>query len=275
MKNRLFYIGLGCLMATLVWAISPAVVPEDGSPTPNQTLRNRPNTVLVYHHDEFKGYPMDKQLKSVWIIRALHPHEPETYGLDDNRFNWIRTADVIKSFEADWLADYGLPTGVWRKMDFGRDYACYAEPLHIEGNVIRYRVTGARGGGYGTHQLTLTVNRHETRSAATDHFVKAVKALHKKINWGLEMEAEIEDKLRLEPFFYENDVGDKTVWQARPDPDFTAHMLSSHHWTTPLNHEEVGPSGYLSLWREPLTENGYNWGDPFVIRVRINAHGYP
>lgn len=268
--NRPFYIALTCLVATLFWTIAAGVVTP-----PNQTMYNRPNTVLVYHPDDFENYPLDPQLKSVWSIRALHPFEYAAYGWDENQFNWVRTADVIKSFEADWLADSGLPTGVWRKMDFEADYACYADPLHIEGNIIRYRVTGDRGGGYGTHQLTLTVNRHDTLKAAKERFLEKVKTLYKKMNWGLEMESDIEQKIRLEQFFYENSGSDKSLWQEQPDPNFSAHKLNNHHWTTPLNHEEVGPRGYLSIWREPLTENGYKWGDPFVIRVISNSYAYP
>ena len=275
MKNRLFYIGLGCLMATLVWAITAAVVPEDGSPTPNQTMRNRPNTVLVYHHDDFKNYPLDPQLKSVWVIRPIRWLESAAYGLDENRFNWVRTADVIKSFEADWLADVGLPTGIWRKMDFEADYACYAEPLNVKGNTIRYRVKGDRHGDYGDHQLTLTVNRHDTLKASKAVFIEKVKTLYKKMNWGLEMEPDIEQQIRCEPFFYEDSGSDKTLWQEQPDPNFTAHKFPTHHWKTPLNHEVVGERGYLRITREPLTENGYRWGDPFVIRVISHSYTYP
>lgn len=268
--NRPFYIALTCLVATLFWTIAAGVVTP-----PNQTMHNRPNTVLVYHPDDFENYPLDPQLKSVWIIRPIRMLEYAAYGLAENRFNWVRTADVIKSFEADWLADSGLPTGVWRKMDFEADYACYAEPLNVKGNTIRYRVKGSRHGGYSDHQLTLTVNRHDTRKAAKERFIETVKTLYKKINWGLEMESDIEQKIRHELFFYENSGLDNSVWQERPDPNFTAHTLNSHHWTTPLNHEEVGPRGYLSIRREPLTENGYKWGDPFVIRVLISSYAYP
>ena len=68
---------------------------------------------------------------------------------------WVTTADVIKPANADWLADYEMPTGPWRKMGFHHDYACYTEPLNIKGNIIRYRVTGTRDGGRaGEHQLT-------------------------------------------------------------------------------------------------------------------------
>ena len=275
MKNRFFYIGLGCLVATLFWTIAAAVVSDNRSTAPNQTMHNRPNTVVVYHHSDFKDHPLDPQLRSVWIKRALQWLEPEAYGWEDNQFNWVRTADVIKSFEADWLADYGLPTGVWRKMDFSWEYACYAEPLHIEGNIIRYRVTGSRDGGGGAHQLTLTVNRHEGLAAAKALFIEKVKTLYKKMNWGLEMEPEIERKIGLEPFFYVDGGYDKTLWQSQPDPKFSAHELSNHSWMTPLNHEAVGERGHLKIRREPLTENGYRWGDPFVIRVIGHAFPYP
>ena len=273
--SRPFYFGLGCLVATLFWAITAGVVSDNKSMTPNQTMNNRPNTVVVYHHDDFENYPMDTQLRSVWVIRPIRMLEYAAYGLDENRFNWVRTADVIKSFEADWLADVGLPTGVWRKMDFDAGYACYADPLHIEGNVIRYRVTGARSGDYGDHQLTLTLNHHDTLNAAKAVFIEKVKTLYKKINWGLEMESDIEQKIRLEQFFYENSGYETSLWQAQPDPKFSAHTLENHHWTTPLNHEEVGTRGYLSIRREPFTENGYKWGDPFVIRVLIHSYTYP
>ena len=274
-SNRPFYIGLGCLVATLFWTIAAGVAPDNRSTTPNQTMNNRPNTVVVNHPDDFKNYPLDPQLKSVWSIRALRPFEDAAYGWEENQFNWLRTADVIKSFEADWLADVGLPTGVWRKMDFDFSYACYADPLHIEGNVIRYRVTGDRGGGYGTHQLTLTVNRHEALNAAKAVFIKKVGVLYKKMNWGLEMEPSIEQQIRCEPFFYEDSVGDKTLWQEQPDPNFSAHKFPTHRWKTPLNHEAVGERGYLRITREPLTENGYKWGDPFVIRVISHSYTYP
>ena len=42
---------------------------------PNQTVYNRPNTVLAPFVDDFKIYPMDPQLNSVWVIRALRSDE--------------------------------------------------------------------------------------------------------------------------------------------------------------------------------------------------------
>ena len=265
-----------CLMALSLYIGSLTVAGcENRASKPNQTLLNRPNTVIVNDHDDFKNHPIDPQITSVWIIRPVRYPEYSAYGLDEGTTKWVRTADVIKPATADWLADYGLPTGQWRKMDFDSAYVCFAEPLNIKGNVIRYRATGSRDGGVASeHQLTLTVNNHDTLQEAKRVFLEKVEVIYKHIDWNSEIEPVIRQRILNEQFVYPSD--DQMVpgrlrvpdpWQPAPDPDFKYHRFENQHWIIPFDHGGGMYRGSVGIRREPLSENGYKWGDPFVIRV--------
>ena len=125
---------------------------------------------------------MDPQLNSVWVIRALRSDE-EWAGYPDTK--WIRTADVIKPMQANILADKGMPTGIYRKQLFSSDYECFAEPIKVKGNIIRFRVAGLRSGTISEYQLTLTVKNHATLAEAKQALIERVEIIYKHINWDL------------------------------------------------------------------------------------------
>lgn len=241
---------------------------------PNQTLLNRPTTVIVDFYEDFRNHPIDPQITSVWTIRPVRYPEYTAYALGDTTM-WVRTADVIKPITANWLADYGMPTGRWRKMDFDWYYVCFSEPLNIKGNVIRYRVKGGREGGMaGEHQLTLTVNNHDTLQEAKRAFLEKVAVLYKHIDWNTDMEPVIRHRILNEHFVYSSD--DQTVpgqfrdadsWQPAPTPNFKYHSFEEQRWVIPFDYDGGMYNATISILREPLSENGYKWGDPFAIRV--------
>jgi len=235
---------------------------------PNQTVYNRPNTVLAPFVDDFKLYPMDPQLNSVWVIRALRSDE-EWAEYPDTK--WIRTADVIKPMQANILADKGMPTGIYRKQLFSSDYECFAEPIKVKGNIIRFRVAGERSGTVSEYQLTLTVKNHATLAEAKQAFIERVEAIYKHINWDFDLEPAMRRSILNEKFIYS-----KERWQPAPEPGFRYHHFENHFWKTPLSWDE-GQSigGSIEIWREPLSKNGYKWGDPFVIRVILVPYVYP
>ena len=267
-----------CLMALYLCIGSLTVAGcENKASQPNQTLLNRPNTVIVDHHEDFRNIPLDPQTTSVWVIRPVRYPEYSAYGLDEATTKWVRTADVIKPVTADWLTDYGMPTGQWRKMEFDSDYVCFSEPLNIKGNVIRYRATGGRDGGVASeHQLTLTVNNHDTLQEAKRVFLEKVEVIYNHIDLNSEIEPVIQQRILNEQFVYPSD--DQMVpgrfraadpWQPAPDPDFKYHRFENQHWIIPFDHGGGMYSGSVGIRREPLSENGYKWGDPFVIRVLL------
>ena len=249
---------------------------------PNQTLLNRPNTIIAKSYDDLDNQPpLDPQRTSgVGIIRPVRALEYKAYSLD-GAIMWVRTADVIKPANADWLANYGMPTGPWRKMEFDSDYACFSEPLNIKGNIIRYRATGSRDNGrVSKHQLTLTVNNHNTLQEAKRVFLEKVEVIYAHIDGA--MEPVIRQRILNEQFVYSPD--DRTTpgqfraadrWQLAPDPGFKYHRLKTGYWTLPFDHGGNAWNAYLSIYREPLTEDGYKWGDPFVIRVIFQPRYYP
>ena len=194
------------------------------------------------------------------VSRALHSDEEWT-GYPDAY--WIRTADVIKPMRADILADNGMPTGIYRKQLFSQDYECFAEPIKVKGNIIRFRVTGDRDGTLSEYQLTLTVKNHATLAEAKQAFIEQVEIIYKHINCDLDLEPVIRQSILNEKFVYS-----KERWQPEPNPDFRYHRFENHFWKTPLSPEvEYSTGGSIEIWREPLSENGYRWGDPFVLRV--------
>ena len=256
-----------CCLLTLCASIGSLTVAGCASKAskPNQTLLNRPNTVVVKDHDDFKNHPIDPQTTSVWVTRPVRVAEYSAYGWLGNATMWVRTADVVKPVTADWLADYGMPTGPWQKMEFESDYVCFSKPLNIKGNVIRYRAKGNRYAGEAyEHQLTLTVNNHDTLQEAKRVFIEKVEGLYKP------MEPVIRHRILNEQFVYPS----AKRWQPTPDSDFKYHSFENHHWKIPFDHGG-GHHDRLSIWREPLSENGYKWGDPFVIRVILEPHIFP
>ena len=254
---------------------------------PNQTLLNRPNTIIARSYDDLDNHPpLDPQRTSrIGTTRPVRAIEYTAYGLD-GAIMWVTTADVIKAANADLLADYGMPTGRWQKMEFDSGYACFSEPLNVKGNIIRYRATGTRDGGRaGEHQLTLTVNNHNSLPEAKRVFVEKVEAICNYIDGG--MEPVIRHRILNEQFVYRPD--DQTAsgrlraadgwttdqWQPAPDPGFRYHRFRTHYWRLPFDHGGNAYTGDVSLHREPLSENGYKWGDPFVIRVIFKPRYYP
>ena len=277
---RLFHY---CLLALCVSIGSLTVAGcANKASQPNQTLLNRPNTIFASSYDGLDNQPsLDPQRTSgIGTTRPVRAIEYTAYGLD-GAIMWVTTADVIKPANADWLADYGMPTGPWRKMEFESGYACYTEPLNIKGNIIRYRVTGTRDGGRaGEHQLTLTVNNHDTLQEAKRVFLEKVEVLYNRIDGA--MEPVIRHRILNEHFVYSLD--DQTAsgrfraadrWQPAPDPGFKYHGLKTDYETLPFDHGGNAYSAYLIIYREPLTEDGYQWGDPFVIRVIFQPRYYP
>ena len=119
-------------------------------------------------------------MTSVWSSRAIIKEEEGT--------GWICTADVIKPVHADWLADFGMPTGIYCKRLYDNGYECFSRPLQIKRNIIRFRVAGDRDSVTYEHQLTLTVNNHDTLQEAKHVFLEKVEVIYKQINWGLDME---------------------------------------------------------------------------------------
>ena len=239
---------------------------------PNQTVYNRPNAVFVWHHEDFENYSIDSQLNSVAVSRPLRSDE-EWAGYPEDK--WIRTADVIKPMESDILADKGLPTGIYHKQLFSSDYECFVEPLKVKGNIIRLRVTGSRHGGVNEYQLTLTVKNHATLAEAKQALLERVNFLYDRFNWGFDMHPVIRQRILYEAFVYPSD---QERWQAAPDANFKYHQCTNYNWMTPPNDniEEPpveAPGGWIYIAREPLSENGYRWGDPFVIRVMFAPHG--
>lgn len=236
---------------------------------PNQTVYNRPNTVVVNHRDDFKDHPLeDPQLISVVSSRAIFSGE-EWAEYPEAR--WIRTADLIKPMQADILADQGMPTGIYRKRLFSSDYECFAKPIKVKGNIIRFRVAGRRSGTVDEYQLTLTVKNHATLAEAKQAFIERVEVIYKYINWDLDLEPVIRRNILNEKFIYS-----KERWQPAPEPGFRYHHFENHFWKTPLGWDvEHSIGGSLEIWREPLSENGYKWGDPFVIRVILKPYIYP
>lgn len=266
-----------CLLALCVSIVNLTVTGCAGKASkPNQTLLNRPNTFVEKYLDDLDNHPIDPQIASISISRPVRVAEYSAYGWVGNATMWVSTADVIKPANADLLADYGMPTGQWRKMEFESDYVCFSEPLNIKGNVIRYRARGGRGGGEAyEHQLTLTINNHDTLQEAKRVFIEKVEGLYQP------MEPVIRHRILNEQFVYPS--GDKLVrgrfraaeqWQPAPDPGFRYHSFQNQHWEVPFDHGG-GRHDKLSVWREPLSENGYKWGDPFVIRVIYKPHIFP
>ena len=273
-KLGLFYYLLLLLCVSVVSLTSTGC----GSKT-NQTIYNRPNTVIYDHIHDPPNFPKDPQLRSVSVVRPLKIDESVNKDLDQ----WVWTADVIKPVHADLLADKGLPTGIYRKQLFSNAYECVAQPIKVKGNIIRFQVTGDRDGTVNEYQLTLTAENHTTLAEAKQAFLERVEVLYKHINWGVDMEPVIRQSILYEKFAYPSD--DETVpellriaerRQPEPDPNFKYHSFDNQRWTTPLNYDvEETIGGRLRIWREPLTENGYRWGAPFVIRVILEPYGYP
>ena len=272
-----------CLLALWV-SIGSLIVAGCASKAskPNQTLLNRPNTIFANSYDGLDNQPpLDPQRTSgIGSTRPVRAREYAAYSLD-GAIMWVTTADVIKPANADWLADYEMPTGPWRKMEFHHDYACYTEPLSIKGNIIRYRATGTRDNGRaGEHQLTLTINNHNTLQEAKRVFLEKVEVIYNHIDGA--MEPVIRHRILNEHFVYSLD--DQTAsgrfrtadrWQPAPDPGFKYHSLKTGYWTLPFDHGGNAWNAYLSIYREPLTDDGYKWGDPFVIRVIFQPRYYP
>ena len=288
-----------CLLI-LCFSIGSLIVAGCGS-KPNQTPLNRPNTVIANHQEALKTRPIDPQIAHISVTRPVRTAEYSAYGLGDAQTKWIRTADVIKPAPADWLADYGMPTGQWRKMEYDSDYVCFSEPLNIKGNIIRYRVKGSRDGGeVSEHQLTLTVNNQDTLPEVKRVFIEKVEVLYKHMARNSDIEPVIRERIVNEEFVYPS----AKRWQPAPDPGFTYHSCYGIPiWTIPFDYEGVKHSHFskhslliktedgnrwgnlsdygdvshthLTIRRAPLSEDGYKWGDPFMIRVIFEPHNFP
>ena len=239
---------------------------------PNQTLINRPNTFFTTN---YKDVPADMdsnpQLKHLWSRREVTPDEIAAYRLNENQ-KLILTADVIKPLQANWLANHGMPTGVWQHMEFGLHYVCFAEPLNIKGNIIRYQAIGDRNGRLDGHELTLTVNNHDTIQETKEVFIEKVEIIYKKTNREYDhgLESDIRQEIFYERFGY--DKSGRTFLQNRPDPNFEYHVLGHMSWADSLI-RDTRP--VVHLWRRPLSQNGYKWGDPFFLMVIISSPDPP
>ena len=263
-------LGLAFTAAIVVSYLSQ--VQANPSHKPNQTLINRPNTFFV---TDYKEAPVDMdnnlQLKHLWSRREVTPDEVAVYGLNENQ-RLILTADVIKSVQANWLTNYGMPTGVWQHMKFDLHYICFAEPLNVKENIICYQVMGDRNGRLDQHELTLTVNNHNTLQEAKEVLIEKVEVIYKKTN--REYDHGLEPDIRQETFYerFGYDKSGRTVPQNRPEPNFEYHVLGHMSWDDSLI-RDTRP--IVHLWRRPLSENGYKWGDPFVLMVTISPPSPP
>ena len=288
-----------CLLALYV-SIGSLTVTGCAS-KPNQTPLNRPNTVIANDQENLNTRPIDPQIAHISVTRPVRAAEYSAYGLGESPKKWIRTADVIKPVTANWLADYGLPTGRWRKMEYDSDYTCFSEPLNIKGNVIHYRVRGNRDGGEThEHQLTLTVNNHDTLQEAKRVLIEKVEVLYKRMARNSDIEPGIRQRILNEQFVYPS----AKRWQPAPDPGFRYHRCYEiPKWTIPFDHGGVKHSHFskhslfittedghkwgnlsdhgdvshthLTIRRAPLSENGYKWGDPFMMQVIFEPHNFP
>ena len=200
-----------------------------------------------------------QQIAHISVTRPVRAAEYSAYGLGESPKKWIRTADVIKPVTADCLADYGLPTGRWRKMEYESDYTCFSEPLNIKGNVIRYRVKGTRDGGEThEHQLTLTVNKHDTLQEAKRMLIEKVEVLYKHMARNSDIEPGIRQRIMNEQFVYPSEKR----WQPAPDPGFRYHRCYGiPKWTIPFDYEGVKHSHFSKHSLLITTEDGDKWGN--------------